>query len=173
MEGGLKQTPHTAFKIRPMRTDEIPQVVKLTSGYNFQYTLPTIKFWHTHDHDGMNIAVTESGEIIGSLFNAKNTESVYVGGVFCVPEKYRHLDIARKLLKACFVHSQGKNFVGNTKIDVVGAYIGGGSNILESDWKSLEYETNTPVNPAILLDELPRGVEILSFKKSLLPAIMP
>ncbi|GFY41468.1 n-acetyltransferase domain-containing protein [Trichonephila inaurata madagascariensis] len=137
----LKLTPNTAFKIRPIRTDEIPQVVKLTR------------------------------EIIGSLFNVKNTESIYDGGVFSAHEKYRHLDVGRKLLKECFQHSQGKNFVGNTKVDVVRAYIGGGSNILESDWKSLEYETDTPVNPATLMDELPSGVEIVSFQNSLLAAI--
>ncbi|GFY70409.1 hypothetical protein TNIN_258141, partial [Trichonephila inaurata madagascariensis] len=47
MKGEFKSTPNTTFKIRPMRTDEIPQVVKLTSRDHFQYPLSTLKFWHT------------------------------------------------------------------------------------------------------------------------------
>ncbi|GFR17001.1 n-acetyltransferase domain-containing protein [Trichonephila clavata] len=35
----------------------------------------------------------------------------------------------------------------------------------------VEYETDTPVNPSILSDELPSGVEILPFRNSLLPAV--
>ncbi|GFS61060.1 n-acetyltransferase domain-containing protein [Trichonephila inaurata madagascariensis] len=110
-------------------------------------------------------------EIIGSLFNLKNTESLYIGGVFCVQEKFRHSDVGRKLLNACDEHSGGKNIGVNTDIHKVGPYMRRGVKIIETDWKSIEYETYTPVNPAVLSDELPSGVEIVAFQNSHLPAI--
>ncbi|GFX00943.1 n-acetyltransferase domain-containing protein [Trichonephila clavipes] len=50
-----------AFKIRPMRTEEIPQVVELGRQSLFHYTSSALKFWHTKDPEGIIIAVTESG----------------------------------------------------------------------------------------------------------------
>ncbi|GFY38790.1 n-acetyltransferase domain-containing protein [Trichonephila inaurata madagascariensis] len=168
--GEIKR-PDVAFKIRPMRTEEIPQVVELTRLNHFHFPPSTLKFWHAQDPDGIKVAVTESGEIIGSVSNVKNTESLYVSGLFCVHENYRHAEVGKKLIRECFAYPQGKNFAGNAKVDVVGPSLGRGARILESDWISLEYETDTPVNPAILSDELPSGVELLAFQNNLLPAI--
>ncbi|GFY51868.1 n-acetyltransferase domain-containing protein [Trichonephila inaurata madagascariensis] len=61
--------------------------------------------------------------------------------------------------------------MGNVDVHQVQPSIRRGIALLESDWKSIEYETDTPVNPAILSDKLPSGVEILPFQNSLLPAI--
>ncbi|GFQ89295.1 n-acetyltransferase domain-containing protein [Trichonephila clavata] len=171
MKGKLKTKPNLAFKIRSMRLEDIPQIVELGRQERFQFPASSLKYWLTQDPDGMKIAVTESGEIIGSLFNIKNNERLYIGGVFCVQEKFRHLDVGRKLLQACDDHSEGINIGVNTDIHRVGPYMRRGVTVLETDWKSLEYETYTPVNPAILSDELPSGVEILAFQNSLLPAI--
>ncbi|GFY70385.1 n-acetyltransferase domain-containing protein, partial [Trichonephila inaurata madagascariensis] len=96
LKGEQKAKPNLAFKIRSMRIEDIPQIVELGRQERFQYPASSLKYWLTQDSDGMKIAVTESGEIIGSLFNLKNTESLYIGGVFCVQEKFRHSDVGRK-----------------------------------------------------------------------------
>ncbi|GFR00932.1 n-acetyltransferase domain-containing protein [Trichonephila clavata] len=111
------------------------------------------------------------GQIIGSLFTVKNTENMYTGGTFCIKENYRHLDIGRKLIQETLIHYQGKNLVGNVVANHIESFKRRGFVVLESEWKSLEYETDTSVNPSILSDELPSGVEILPFQNSLLPAI--
>ncbi|GFY60098.1 n-acetyltransferase domain-containing protein [Trichonephila inaurata madagascariensis] len=71
----------------------------------------------------------------------------------------------------CIAHAQGENFAVNTDIHKIGPYIRRGITVLETDWKSIEYETYTPVNPAVLLDKPSNGVEILAFQNSHLPAI--
>ncbi|GFQ90663.1 n-acetyltransferase domain-containing protein [Trichonephila clavata] len=142
MKGKLKTKPNLAFKIRSMRLEDIPQIVELGRQERFQFPASSLKYWLTQDPDGMKIAVTESGEIIGSLFNIKNNERLYIGGVFCVQEKFRHLDVGRKLLQACDDHSEGIN-------------IG----------------VNTDIHRPYYRNELPSGVEILAFQNSLLPAI--
>ncbi|GFY60108.1 n-acetyltransferase domain-containing protein [Trichonephila inaurata madagascariensis] len=97
MKVELKKTPNLTYRIRPMRVEEIPQIVEFTAPNHFHFSVSTVKFWHTQDPDGMKIAITESGDIIGSIFVVKNTESLYLGGAFCVPEKYQHLGVGRKV----------------------------------------------------------------------------
>ncbi|GFY76229.1 n-acetyltransferase domain-containing protein [Trichonephila inaurata madagascariensis] len=131
-KGEAMRNPKVAFRIRPMRTDDIPQVVELGRQNLFHYTSSALKFWHNEDPDGIIIAVTES-------------ES--------------------------FARAQGNTLVGSIGIHQIPAFNRRGAVVFESDWKSLEYETNIPVNSSILSDELPSGVEILPFQSSLLPAI--
>ncbi|GFX00965.1 n-acetyltransferase domain-containing protein [Trichonephila clavipes] len=76
-----------------------------------------------------------------------------------------------QLLTESFARAHGKNLVGSVGIYQVEPAKRRGAGLFESDWISLEYETGTAVNPAILSDELPRGVEIIPFQNSLLPAI--
>ncbi|PRD33008.1 UNVERIFIED_CONTAM: hypothetical protein NCL1_18719 [Trichonephila clavipes] len=154
-----------------MRTEEIPQVVELGRQSLFHYTSSALKFWHTKDPEGIIIAVTESGEIIGSVTSVKNTESLYYGGMFCVHENYRDTDVGRKVLTKSFARAQGNTLLGSVGLHQIPAFTRRGVKVIETDWNSLEYETDIPVNPSILSDELPSGVEILSFQNSLLPAV--
>ncbi|GFQ73174.1 n-acetyltransferase domain-containing protein [Trichonephila clavata] len=106
MKENAKKDPNTTFRIRPMRIEEIPQVVELVRPHHFHFPASALKFWHLQDRDGMRIAVTDSGQIIGSLCTVKNTENLYSTGSFCVHENYRHLDLGRKLIKETLSHYQ-------------------------------------------------------------------
>ncbi|GFX00945.1 n-acetyltransferase domain-containing protein [Trichonephila clavipes] len=110
-------------------------------------------------------------EIIGSVTSVKNTESLYYGGMFCVHENYRDTDVGRKVLTKSFARAQGNTLLGSVGLHQIPAFTRRGVKVIETDWNSLEYETDIPVNPSILSDELPSGVEILSFQNSLLPAV--
>ncbi|PRD33010.1 UNVERIFIED_CONTAM: hypothetical protein NCL1_18724 [Trichonephila clavipes] len=166
-----KRAPSAEFWIRSMKIEEIPKIVELTRPYFFHFSPCSLKFWHKQDPDGLAIAVNESGEIIGALFTVKNTENLYIGGLFCVHGNYRHLDVGRKLLQESYDHSKDKNLIANVDVHQIMPTARRGVGVLETDWKSIEYETDTPLNPSMLSDDLPRGVEILSFQNSLLPAI--
>ncbi|GFT28403.1 n-acetyltransferase domain-containing protein [Nephila pilipes] len=167
----LTKIPKFAYKIRSMRMEDIPQVVEISRQNLFQYPASSLKFWIEQDPDGIKIAETESGEIIGSCSTVKNSENLYFGGMFTVQEKSRNSDVGRKLLSECHAHAQGKNIGVNCDFTKIGTFKRRGIITFESDWKSLEYETYTPVNAALLSDELPSGVELHEFQNSLLPAI--
>ncbi|GFY60109.1 n-acetyltransferase domain-containing protein [Trichonephila inaurata madagascariensis] len=96
MKDKVKKDPNVSFRIRPMEIEDIPQVVELARPHHFNFTASTLKFWQTQDRDGMIVAVTESGQIVASLFTVKTFENLYTGGSYCVHENYRHLDIGRK-----------------------------------------------------------------------------
>ncbi|GFQ90567.1 n-acetyltransferase domain-containing protein [Trichonephila clavata] len=70
---GMKENkikdPNTTFRIRPMRIEDIPQVVELVRSHHFHFPASTLKFWHLQDRDGMRIAVTESGFQILSSYS--------------------------------------------------------------------------------------------------------
>ncbi|PRD33009.1 UNVERIFIED_CONTAM: hypothetical protein NCL1_18721 [Trichonephila clavipes] len=171
MKDNMKKDRNVPFRIRLMEIEDIPQVVELARPHHFNFTASTLKFWQMQDPDGMTIAVTESGQIIASLFTVKISENLCTGGMYCVHENYRHLDIGRKLVQESMAQSQHRNIVGNVVVQHIESFQRIGVGILETEWNSLEYETDTAVNPSILSDELPSGVEILPFQNSLLPAI--
>ncbi|GFY70405.1 n-acetyltransferase domain-containing protein [Trichonephila inaurata madagascariensis] len=157
----LKRAPSAEFWIRPMKVEEIPKIAELTRPYYFHFSPCSLKFWHKQDPDGLAIAVNESGEIIGALFTVKNTENLYIGGLFCVHGNYRQLEVGRKLLQESYDHSKDKNLIANVDVHQIMPTTRRGVGVLETDWKSIEYETDTPLNPSMLSDDLPRGVEIL------------
>ncbi|GFX00906.1 n-acetyltransferase domain-containing protein [Trichonephila clavipes] len=74
------------------------------------------------------------------------------------------------LLQEGISHAENKNCIDNVGIHQMKASARR-FGVLKTDWKSIEYEIDTPLNPSILSNELPRGVEIFPFQNSLLPAI--
>ncbi|GFQ79190.1 n-acetyltransferase domain-containing protein, partial [Trichonephila clavata] len=78
---------------------------------------------------------------------------------------------ADELLQEGIAHSENKNLIANVDVHQIKPSARRGFGVLETDWKSIEYEIDTPLNPSILSDELPRGIEILPFQSSLLPEI--
>ncbi|GFT28400.1 n-acetyltransferase domain-containing protein [Nephila pilipes] len=167
----LTKIPNFACKIRSMRIEDIPKVVEISRQNLFQFPASSLKFWIKHDPDGIKIAETVTGEIVGSCGGLKNNENLYFGGMFIVQEKSRHSDVGRKLLIESIARAQDKNIAISCDFTKLGTFKKRGIIIFESDWKSLEYETYTPVNAALLSDELPSGVELHAFQNSLLPAI--
>ncbi|CAL1269652.1 unnamed protein product [Larinioides sclopetarius] len=164
-----KSFPYT---VRSIRSEDIPDLVELSRENFFQYPVSNLKYWCVHDPDGIQVAVNESGKVVGVCSTVKVNENLYFGGLFMVQEKCRDADIGRKLAKECYDHA-GKNNIGvNCSISKIGVFQRRGITIFETDWKSVEFEAYYPVNPHVLSDQIPSGVEILPYQASYLESVL-
>ncbi|GBN37278.1 hypothetical protein AVEN_152621-1, partial [Araneus ventricosus] len=76
------------------------------------------------------------------------------------------------LTKECYDHAGDGNIGVNCSIAKIGLFKRRSVKILETDWKSLEFEVYYQVNPNVLSDQLPAGVEILPYEPSYLEAVL-
>ncbi|GBN01233.1 hypothetical protein AVEN_86102-1 [Araneus ventricosus] len=76
------------------------------------------------------------------------------------------------LTKECHDHAGDGNIGVNCSIAKIGLFKRRSIKILETDWKSLEFEVYYQVNPNVLSDQLPAGVEILPYQPSYLEAVL-
>ncbi|CAL1269651.1 unnamed protein product [Larinioides sclopetarius] len=88
-----KSFPYT---VRSIRSEDIPDLVELSRENFFQYPVSNLKYWCVHDPDGIQVAVNESGKVVGVCSTVKVNENLYFGGLFMVQEKCRDADIGRK-----------------------------------------------------------------------------
>ncbi|GFT40842.1 n-acetyltransferase domain-containing protein [Nephila pilipes] len=149
------------FKVRPFLEDDIPDVIKIARQNTFQYSEEILKSWLKYDPEGINVAVLDSGEVIGLCSSINYSNDFSFGGAFCVLEKYRYLEIGHKIFQRCFVHAGGRNIVLNSTTELVNSYKRRGFPILEDSFSSLEYEHfGKPLSTKPLSEKLPDGVEI-------------
>ncbi|KAF8794615.1 hypothetical protein HNY73_002582 [Argiope bruennichi] len=167
-----KKLQNSSYTVRSVRSEDIPELAELARENFFQFPVSSLKFWSQLDPDGIKVAVNQVGKVVGVCSTVKNSENLYFGGMFIVQEKSRDADVGRKLTNECHEHAGNSNIGVNCSRTKMGLFKRRGVEIIETDWKSLEYETYNPVKPCVLSDDLPAGVEILPFQASYMEAVL-
>ncbi|KAG8195358.1 hypothetical protein JTE90_001377 [Oedothorax gibbosus] len=161
-----------SYTIRKMTREDVPGTLDVCLDTGLQEGTHCLYTWLEVDKDAVNIAVKDTGEIIGACSAVIHHEDMAFLGMYGVRKAYQGLGIGMKLWNACVEHIGTRNGILNAVPDKTDRYrTKGGFPILETSWASIMNETCNPVNHEVLSDEPPEGIDILPFQESHLPAM--
>ncbi|KFM59845.1 hypothetical protein X975_04358, partial [Stegodyphus mimosarum] len=167
-----KKTTDVKYEIRPMRKIDVPQGLDVWRETGMQEGTHSIYSWLKFDPHGFYVAVTNSGEVLGTCAAVINHDDLAFIGLYSVREKYRGLGIGSKIWNACLEHVGTRNLALNSAPGTLEMYRDKCAfPIVEDRWEILLNETDLNVSPANLSDQVPFGVRVQHCRESDLPLI--
>lgn len=162
-----------SYTVRVMQKEDIPQALDVWRETGLQEGTHCLYTWLEVDPEGFNVAVTDSGEVIGICCGVVQHEDLAFVGIYAVREKYRGLGIGIKVWNACMEHIGSRNAALNAIPHKTELYrTKGGFPVVETRWTCVVNETNVSrVDHQVLSDEAPEGVDIQPFQESHLPSM--
>ncbi|KAG8177113.1 hypothetical protein JTE90_008222 [Oedothorax gibbosus] len=88
------------YTIRPMRRDEIPDVLELWRDTGLSEGTHSLDTWYSHDPEGFFVAVTDDGTVIGACAGVLQNEDLAFVGLYVVKDNYRRRGIGMKIWSA-------------------------------------------------------------------------
>ncbi|XP_042895724.1 uncharacterized protein [Parasteatoda tepidariorum] len=162
------------YSVRVMQREDVPEALDVWRETQLQEGTQCLYTWMGVDPEAFQVAVTESGEVIGVCGGVIHHEDLAFVGIYAVREKYRGSGIGYKVWNACMEHIGSRNACLNAVPEKFELYRDrGGFPLVETEWTCVVNETsgNETVNPEVLSDVVPKGVDIHPFDESLLPFI--
>ncbi|GIY76940.1 n-acetyltransferase domain-containing protein, partial [Caerostris extrusa] len=86
--------------VRPAKADDLPILVKIRQDMGIHDVPSSLLSWMKLDPDGIKIAETETGDVIGScssVFNGDDEDGIYFGGIYCVEPKFQGTGIGQNV----------------------------------------------------------------------------
>ncbi|KAG8190174.1 hypothetical protein JTE90_011899 [Oedothorax gibbosus] len=161
-----------SYTIRKMTREDVPGTLHVWKDTGLQEGTNCPYNWLEVDKDAVNIAVKDTGEIIGVCSAVIHHEDMAFLGMYAVRKAYQGLGIGMKLWNACVEHIGTRNGILNAVPDKTDKYrTKGGFPILETSWSVAVNVIYNPVNHEVLSDEPPEGIDIVPFQESHLPAM--
>ncbi|KAG8190176.1 hypothetical protein JTE90_011901 [Oedothorax gibbosus] len=161
-----------SYIIRKMTREDVPETLDVWKDTGLQEGTHCLYTWLEVDKDAVNIAVKDTGEIIGACSAVIHHEDMAFLGMYAVRKAYQGSGIGMKLWNACVEHIGPRNGILNAVPDKTDKYrTKGGFPILEASWSATVNETYDPVNHEVLSDDPPEGIDIVPFQESHLPAM--
>ncbi|XP_035230083.1 uncharacterized protein LOC118202031 [Stegodyphus dumicola] len=166
-----KQITAIKYEVRPIRKEDIPQTLdiwKETGVYGGDY----LHTWLAFDPEGIHVAVTDSGEVLGACAGVINHDDLAFFGAYSVREKYQRQGIGFKIYLACNEHIGARNAGLNAVPGKLELYRDKyGFSIVENKWDLLVNEIYENISPENLSYEVPKGVYIENCRIAHLPLI--
>ncbi|CAL1269656.1 unnamed protein product [Larinioides sclopetarius] len=159
------------YKVRPLRPEDIPEVIDVSLQSTYQYSKESLLNWIKYDPEGIIVAALDSGKVIGVCATVIHNDEVAFGGAFCVLEGYRDFDVGNKLLVQSIKHVENRNLGLNCRADKLRIYKNRGFSVTEHLWSILEYEYLGSLNTKVLSDALPAEVVLKAFSDNYLEDI--
>ncbi|GFU33810.1 n-acetyltransferase domain-containing protein [Nephila pilipes] len=161
-----------SYTVRLMTKEDVPQTLEVWRSTGMQEGTHCLYTWLEVDKEAFNVAVTDSGEIIGVCCAVIHHPNFAFVGVYAVLEKYRGYGVGKKVWDACMKHIGTINVALNAVPGKLELYRDkGGFPIVESRWTCVVNETEEPINHEALSNEVPDGIDIVPFQESHLLAI--
>ncbi|GIY76149.1 hypothetical protein CDAR_461011 [Caerostris darwini] len=171
-----KNLPNIRFRVRPANADDLPILVKIRQDMGIHDVPTSLLSWMKLDPDGIKIAETETGDVVGScssVFNGDDDDGIYFGGIYCVEPKFQGTGIGQNLFKSCVEHYGTGNCGLNAVPGMYEVYRDrAGFPVEEPDWVCVKNQTSTDVSQNVLSNIVPPGVDIQPYQDSFLPAMV-
>ncbi|GFS54782.1 n-acetyltransferase domain-containing protein [Trichonephila inaurata madagascariensis] len=166
--------PKIPVKVRFMKEEDIPYVMELRRQVRVHDVATFLQSWMKIDPEGMFVASTEDGKIIGAVSMVQNHHDLYMGGLYCVHEKYRNQGVGSHLCKCVIPRFQGKIVLGNSVLHMTEKYIKAGHlHYIDENLTTLKNYIPNQENFNVLSNkDLPDNIEIEPFQISLLRSIV-
>ncbi|XP_035205595.1 uncharacterized protein LOC118180634 isoform X2 [Stegodyphus dumicola] len=162
-----KKTDDVKYEVRPMRKIDVPQALDVWRETGMQEGTHSIYSWLKFDPQGFYVAITNSGEVLGTCTAVINHDDLAFIGLYSVREKYRGLGIGSKIWNACMEHVGTRNVALNAAPGTLEMYRDKCAfPIVEDRWEILLNEINQSVSPANLSDQVPFGVRVQHCRES-------
>lgn len=161
------------YEVRAMTAADVPKALQVWKETGMQEGTHCLYTWLKVDPQGFHIAVTKTGEVLAVCSAILHNKDLAFVGIYSVLKKFRGLGIGYKVWNACMDHIGERNAALNAVPGKLELYRDkGGFPIVETEWVCLVNETENNVDPCVLADESPAGVEIRPLEEADLPLVL-